>query len=133
VIGRMRDHVARLIGYHEIVYQPVERIRQSKCFPWSRGEKPVVQFPPVWSEITYAVALHELGHALGRQANHVDEIVREQDAWDWARTHAITWTPKMERLAAACMRRNTVRWEAGMKVLEAMHEQADRAVNFDDQ
>lgn len=120
-VSQMREHVERLVKEHKIVLRHVKRIDQSRCFPWN-GAPPVVQFPPVWSEITYAVALHELGHALGRQANHRDDIVREGDAWEWARANAVVWTAKMERLAAACMRRDTARWEAGMKVLNAMHE-----------
>jgi hypothetical protein len=127
--SQMREHVERVIEENKITYRPVERIQQSRCSPWRAGERPVVQFVPVWSALTYAVALHELGHALGRHVNHVDDIVRERDAWDWARANAIAWTPKMERLAAMCMRRANKKWDAWMKVLNAMHERADRAIN----
>src|SRR5262249_12558584 len=103
----MREHVERLIEEHGIVYRPVEDFRPSRWFPWSGGEKPVVQFVAVWSALTYALALHELGHALGRHSDHVDDIVRERDAWEWARDNAVVWTAKMEWLAAMCMRRAT--------------------------
>jgi hypothetical protein len=121
-VSQMREHVERLIEEHGIVYRPIKGIRQSRCFPWSGSEKPVVQFVPVRCQRTYAVALHELGHARGAKQWHVDDVVRERDAWDWARDNAIIWTPAMERLAAACMRRATAKWDAAMRVLEAMHE-----------
>jgi hypothetical protein len=127
----MRDHVERIIRENGIVFRGIKDIRESRCFPWGNGVVPVVQFVPVRCQRTYAIALHELGHALGAKQYHVDEIVRERDAWDWARANAIVWTPAMERLAAASMRRSTERWEAGQKILNAMHERADRAVNFD--
>src|SRR5262249_46450245 len=95
----------------------VNYIRQSRCLPWSGGEAPIVMFPVVRSVITYAVAMHELGHVLGQQVNHPDDIVRERDAWEWARDNAVVWTAKMERLAAACMRRATEKWEASMRVM----------------
>jgi hypothetical protein len=121
-ISQMREHVERIIKEHGITYRPVKDIHQSRCFPWRVGERPVVQFPVVTSTRLYAVGLHELGHALGAKQYHVDDIVRERDAWEWARGNALVWTPEMERIAAAHMRRATERWEAGMKVLNAMHE-----------
>src|SRR5262249_32121827 len=54
----------------------------------------------VRSAITYAVALHELGHYLGEHTNHPDRIVRERAAWRWARASALTWTTGMERCQA---------------------------------
>src|SRR5262249_1934558 len=120
--SQMREHVERVIEENKITYRPVERIRKSKCFPCKPGDRPVVQFVPAWSEITYAVALHELGHVFGRHSDHVDDIVRERDAWDWARDNAVVWSPKMERLASLCMRRANKKWDAWMKVLNAMHE-----------
>ena len=94
--AQMRDHVERLVKEHGITVRHVKRIRQSKCFPWD-GAPPVMQFPPVRSAITYAVALHELGHYLGEHVNHPDRVVRERAAWQWARTNALTWTTGMER------------------------------------
>src|SRR5262245_46798119 len=93
-VSQMREHVERTIREHGIIFRPIKDIRQSRCFPWSGGAKPVVQFVPVRGQVTYAIALHELGHALARQVNHPDDIVRERGAWEWARDNAIVWTAK---------------------------------------
>jgi hypothetical protein len=111
-VSQMREHVERIISDHGIVFQPTKYIRQSRCLPWSGGARPVVQFPPVRSHLTYATALHELGHVLGWGVNYPDDLVRERDAWFWARLDAIVWTTAMERFAAACLRRAEERFGA---------------------
>jgi len=72
---------------------------------------------PVTDETTYAVALHEIGHCLhplGR-VHHIQGSTRfrrtgqystledvrllllaERSAWEWARQHALEWTPVMD-------------------------------------
>jgi hypothetical protein len=95
-VAQMRDHVERVVKKHDIVVRHVTRIRRSRCFPWD-GAPPLMQFPVVRSAITYAVALHELGHYLGEHVDHPDCIVRERAAWQWARTNALVWTTGMER------------------------------------
>jgi hypothetical protein len=52
---------------------------------------------PITSEVTYAVALHEIGHI--RQGHNDDVMICERAAWKWARTTALVWTPTMEREA----------------------------------
>jgi hypothetical protein len=52
---------------------------------------------PIRSAISYASALHEIGHALGRHRNSRRIMMREAWAWRWARAHAMVWTPAMER------------------------------------
>jgi hypothetical protein len=50
--------------------------------------------------VTYAVALHEIGHIKGRHQDSRRCIVRERWAWDWAKRNAFVWTPRMARCAA---------------------------------
>lgn len=52
-----------------------------------------------WTDVAYAVALHELGHVFSpKQSGRGDEnIADEIDAWAWARAHAEYWTEKMSR------------------------------------
>jgi len=60
---------------------------------WRRGRR--ITIPPVRSEITYALALHELGHILGHQSGR--RLSREVQAWAWAKDTAMSWTPRMTR------------------------------------
>ena len=54
---------------------------------------------PVRSAVSYAVALHEIGHVLGRHQKSKPVLVRERYAWEWARRNATRWTPRMEKHA----------------------------------
>jgi hypothetical protein len=68
-----------------------------------------IQFAPIRSAISYATALHEIGHMRGRYQNSRRELVRERWAWEWARRNALCWTPAMERDAVREMERYAVR------------------------
>jgi hypothetical protein len=57
----------------------------------------LVSIPPIKSVITYAVALHEIGHVLGRYQRSRSTLVRGRWAWAWAQSNAINWTPAMAR------------------------------------
>lgn len=48
----------------------------------------------VKSPVTYAIALHELGHVLGHQCGR--RIDKELQAWQWARANALVWVRRME-------------------------------------
>lgn len=77
----------------------------------------VVNIAPVLDETTYAVALHELGHALhptgrvrdshgSRTTRTTGEVatledmrymlLEERSAWEWARQFALEWTAPMQ-------------------------------------
>jgi hypothetical protein len=49
------------------------------------------------SSLSYATALHEIGHWKGRYQRSRNVIVRERWAWQWARKNALIWTRAMER------------------------------------
>lgn len=57
-----------------------------------------VRLSPVKSEITYAIALHEIGHVLGDYPK--TRIDKEVAAWQWAKAYAVVWTPTMQDAAA---------------------------------
>lgn len=44
----------------------------------------------------YAVALHEIGH-LATRSRHQPALYQEGIAWAWAKAHALTWTPAMQK------------------------------------
>ena len=91
MIDELRQHILDICRQHEI------QIEWRSGGGWAVQEFELISIPPIKSTITYAVALHEIGHVLGRHQRSRSRIVRERWAWVWARRHAITWTPAMER------------------------------------
>jgi hypothetical protein len=62
-----------------------------------------IQLAPIRSTVSYATALHEIGHIKGRYQRSRSVMVRERWAWEWARQNALCWTPAMERSATASL------------------------------
>jgi hypothetical protein len=85
----MRQHVADIC-----------RDQGIRVLPHSRGGRAsrthrIIAIRPVKSAITYAVALHELGHVLGPWQSQ-PRLYAEAGAWKWAKEVAGVWTPAME-------------------------------------
>jgi hypothetical protein len=74
------------------------------------GAEMAVQFSAVNGAVTYAIALHEIGHCLGRNQSK-SLIQAEIAAWLWARAHAIVWTPAMAECARKSLMRYAARWD----------------------
>jgi len=62
-----------------------------------------IHIRPVRSEVTYAIALHEIGHLLGPWQRSVS-LLEEAGAWYWARKNALQWTPRMEKTLVASLK-----------------------------
>jgi len=87
-----------------------------------------VEIAPIDDLITYNSALHEIGHILTTDLNHLmmvyrkiaDEgflnasdslfqeykevaIIYENLAWDWAKTNTISWNSDVDKLVKECM------------------------------
>jgi hypothetical protein len=71
-----------------------------------------VVIPPVKSAISYATALHEIGHILGRHQQSAVTMARERWAWRWAQKNALVWKPAMERNRLASLARYRQRRES---------------------
>ena len=103
----MRRHVAQLTsGFPPDADVRISRVRElhrAKVLKDDYGNVLELWLPPVRSEVSYAVALHEIGHIKGRDQKSLDVLVREQAAWQWARDIALVWTPLMERRAAEAL------------------------------
>jgi hypothetical protein len=95
----MREHVIRLCIERDIVVTWCERPNQA----WASREIEEVCIPPILSEISYATAMHEIGHLLGRHQDSERVLTRERWAWEWARKHALVWTNRMERTAVSSL------------------------------
>jgi hypothetical protein len=102
----MRAHVEKLVARHEILLYTRQVKRTERAYALRATEFPAadeVWTPPIRCVITYATALHEIGHILGRYQESREEMVRERWAWEWARRNAIVWTPQMERCATEAL------------------------------
>lgn len=114
---RLSQHIHELAAAFKVVLvidpnMPVERSHNLASMAADgtvlRNE---VVIPPVTCEVTYAAALHELGHAChpnGQLRGATDprkgsntqngnlQLDEEDAAWEWARYQALVWTVKME-------------------------------------
>jgi hypothetical protein len=100
-VDQMAAHVLHVATAHGVVV----RSHSSGGRAWRLTRKVAIR--PVRSSLTYAVALHELGHVLGaRGRTRLDDEVQ---AWQWARENAQYWDDRMERERCRSLR-GYVRW-----------------------
>jgi hypothetical protein len=90
---QMHDHIMSLIEQYDIICHWVARPPKAHAF-WELEE---VWIPKIKSQISYVTALHEIGHLRGRHRASRWRMVRERDAWRWAKSHALIWTDTIER------------------------------------
>ena len=93
----LQAHIDALCKHHRIGvhYKPGRR-----AYAWQIERR--IQTQPVVSDNTYAVALHEIGHILGKwQTRGV--MLGEVGAWRWAKSNALVWTPAMNRKMRDCV------------------------------
>jgi antirestriction protein ArdC len=95
----MYRHVMDLLERYNIIYSGCRRPTEARTvFYTAAGEEfHEVWITPIRSAISYATALHEIGHILGRHQRSPDTLVRERWAWRWAKENALIWTPAMEK------------------------------------
>lgn len=90
----MRHHVETLAEVNNITIQYKAHCRGKA---WKASK--VIKIMEVKSPVTYAIALHELGHILGKQPKR--RLDREVAAWDWAKENAIKWDDTMQHTAVS--------------------------------
>jgi hypothetical protein len=101
MIANLQAHITRLCHEHSIAcWTDCKRPSRARA----ARELEEIHIAPVRSRLSYATALHEIGHVLGRHQTSRRSMVREVHAWQWARRHALVWTPAMERYAAEALR-----------------------------
>jgi hypothetical protein len=121
-----RKHVLQLANaFHVSIREDPRRrpdqaaagfLGQDALLPWDQRRRCAV-FRPVKDESSYAVAMHELGHAvapngmLEYERNPREMTLRdfrlqlhcEEVAWDWAIHQALHWTPLMDAVRQMCL------------------------------
>lgn len=92
----LADHIDRICKIEDI--QIESHSRGGRAYRRSRR----IKIRPVKSEITYAIALHEIGHILGPRQSGT-RLDKEVGAWEWAIEHAVHWTLPMAQKMRACL------------------------------
>lgn len=99
-IKDLHRHVFELCKKHGIAIY-AWCCRPSQCHALIGRDE--IRIMPIESRLSYASALHEIGHLRGRHQCSYSTVVREQEAWEWARANALLWTPAMENNARKAM------------------------------
>lgn len=76
----LNDHVYQLADQHHVIilYKGRGMAYRHKRF---------ITIPPIKGQVTYFVALHELGHIIGPNPSRV--LDKERAAWEWALANTI--------------------------------------------
>ena len=113
-IEDMRRHVDKLLTWLSRADDYVEvHWIDRPTLAWAALEVGVITVPRIRPAVSYAVALHEVGHFLGRHQRSRSRLVRERWAWDWARRNALGgWTRRMEQRARESLEWYAVRMES---------------------
>jgi hypothetical protein len=90
--AEMTAHVVEICSRHGITIRWIDGYRAHAV-----AECLEVFLPKVRSPITYATALHEIGHCLGRYQTSRSVLTAERWAWRWAQRNALIWTTGMDR------------------------------------
>jgi hypothetical protein len=106
----LRQHVEELCSKTGIARQGHIFASAGRDRALAYGTHLVIQFPTVRGPASYATALHEIGHCLGRHQDK-SEIQRGAAAWLWARRHALIWTPAMAKCALRALRSYAAAWQ----------------------
>ena len=70
---------------------------------------PHIRIPPIKSQVTYAVALHEIGHLVGPGRSGT-RLEKEAAAWRWALANSLVVLSDATRRSAGRRLRSSVTW-----------------------
>lgn len=98
VVGHYAAHIARICKIEDIAIES----HSSGGRAYRRQRR--IKIKAVKSAVTYAVALHEIGHILGpHQTGKNTRLDKEVGAWEWAQSNALEWTDAMSAKRAVCL------------------------------
>jgi len=89
-ITKMAIHISDLCETHGITVG--SHSRGGRAFKKRRH----INIRSVKTSVTYAMALHEIGHIIGKRRSG-RRIDSETGAWEWAKENALTWTQPMNK------------------------------------
>ena len=90
----MEAHVEHLCDQYGI--ELVGSSARGRAIRW-RGGRLEISIPPIKGQVSYFIALHEIGHLVGR-GRSAPRLESEANAWVWALQHAaVEPTPATRR------------------------------------
>lgn len=105
-------HIARICKIDDI---EISYVSWGGGRAWHRTRK--IRTRHVKSDVTYALALHELGHILEPRGHRGPRLDREVAAWQWAKANAKEWTDKMDAYMQKALR-SYLAWSERHKTAE---------------
>ena len=102
------DHIDQMCQKHEIEVGK----HSSGGRAWRK--KRHINIREVKTGITYAVALHETSHIVGKRGTF--RLEKERLAWEWAKANALEWTDVMQKKMDKCLG-SYERWAARHKTM----------------
>ena len=81
----MEAHVADLCAEYDI--ELVGSSSRGRAIRW-RGGRREISIPPIRGQVSYFIALHEIGHLVGR-GRSAPRLESEANAWLWALDHCV--------------------------------------------
>lgn len=93
----MADHIEQIANYNGIAV-----VYKENCAArgWRKARR--IRIRPVRTANTYAIALHEIGHVLGRRQSQT-RLYAEIGAWEWAKNNAGFWSSVMTSKMRRCL------------------------------
>ena len=109
-----KQHIEYLIKTHNII------VKSHSSGGRSWRKKRTIAIRPVKTSITYAIALHEIGHILGTYPKL--RLEKELAAWSWAKENSIEWTMSMQNVMDRCMKSYIDKAKRGkLKMIEELN------------
>lgn len=102
----MEAHVAQLCREHGI--ELIGSSARGRAIRW-RGGKREIAIPPIRGQVSYFVALHEIGHLVGR-GRSAPRLEAEANAWLWALEHSIIEPTEATRRSISNRLNGYLRW-----------------------
>jgi hypothetical protein len=81
----MDAHIAELCRQHGIELNGASS--RGRAIRW-RGGRREISIPPIRGQVSYFIALHEIGHLVGR-GRSAPRLESEANAWLWALEHSV--------------------------------------------
>ncbi len=107
-VNVLRHHLAALCAQHRVVVLEDDRLELTQALAAPKDR--VVVMVPIVDDVTYGIALHEMGHIVapgGHSTEPVDReavpgmeqlLGQEDAAWRWAIETALVWSAEMEAM-----------------------------------